>query len=81
MHIHTSFQLVAAQNWRRRGQDKTQFLSSDISIFQPLGCPAIFRGGCEGKEKEKGEVVIGLFLSSSLVDFFSVFHIVEYILN
>lgn len=58
MHIHTSFQVVEAQNWRRRGQDKKQFLSSDISIFQPLGCPVIFLGGRGGGEK--GEIVIGL---------------------
>lgn len=75
MHIHTSFQLVEDQNWRRRGQDKKQFLSSDISIFQPLGCPAIFTGGqgVDVEEKEKGERVIELFLSSSLVDIFFLF--------
>lgn len=42
MHIHTSSRLVEAQNWRR-GQDKKQFLSSDISIFQLLGCLGFFR--------------------------------------
>lgn len=49
-----------------------QFLSSDIGIFQLLGCLDFLR-----REKIKEEIEMGAFLSSSFVDIFSAFHKVE----
>lgn len=61
---------IPVSNWLRtqigEEQDKKQFLSSDISIFQPLGCLVT-----SGAKKKRGEEIgIGVFLSLVCRHFF-----------
>lgn len=49
---------IPVSNWlrpkigRRREQEKIQFLSSDISIFQLLGCTAFLRRNKKGRDRD-----------------------------